>query len=140
MSVTIIYGDRSASVANATAEGNDLWFSLDDLRATTGWELKPQGACLGEVCVPIPAGRETDFIRADGNQFNLAALARQLNQPVVHDDAYAVWFFGEAVNARDSARQSLQAPDFTLPDLDGRLHSLSEYLGRKILLVFWASW
>jgi AhpC/TSA family len=140
MSVTIIYGDRSASVANATAEGNNLWLSLDDLRATTGWELKPQGACLGEVCVPIPAGRETDFIRADRNQFNLAALARQLNQPVVHDDAYAVWFFGEAVNARDNAMQSLQAPDFTLPDLDGRLHSLSEYRGRKILLVSWASW
>jgi hypothetical protein len=140
MSVTIIYGDRSASVANATAEGNNLWVSLDDLRATTGWELKPQGACLGEVCVPIPAGRETDFIRADRNQFNLAALARQLNQPVVHDDAYAVWFFGEAVNARDNAWQSLQAPDFTLPDLDGRLHSLSEYRGRKILLVSWASW
>jgi hypothetical protein len=140
MSVTIIYGDRSVSVANATAEGNDLWLSLSDLRATTGWELKPQGACLGEVCVPIPAGRETDFIRADRNQFNLTALARQLNQPVVHDDAYAVWFFGEAVNARGNAWQSLQAPDFTLPDLDGQLHSLSEYRGRKILLVSWASW
>jgi len=140
MSVTIIYGDRPVSVASATAEGNNLWLSLDDLRATTGWELKPQGVCLGEVCVPIPAGRETDFVRADGKQFNLTALAQQLNQPAVHDDAYAVWFFGEAGNARDHARQSLQAPDFTLPDLDGQLHSLSEYRGRKILLVSWASW
>jgi hypothetical protein len=140
MSVTIIYGDRPAAVASATAEGNNLWLSLDDLRATTGWELKPQGVCLGEVCVPIPAGRETDFVRTDGKQFNLTALARQLNQPAVHDDAYAVWFFGEAVNARDNAWQSLQAPDFTLPDVDGQWHSLSEYRGRKILLVSWASW
>ena len=140
MSVTIIYGDRPVSVASATAEGNNLWLSLDDLRATTGWELKPQGVCLGEVCVPIPAGREADFVGANGTQFNLAALARQLNQPAVHDDAYAVWFFGEAVNARDNAWQSLQAPDFTLPDLDGQWHSLSEYRGRKILLVSWASW
>jgi hypothetical protein len=71
---------------------------------------------------------------------NLAALARQRNQPTVHDDAYAVWCFGEAVNARDNAWQSLQAPDFTLPDLDGQWHALAEYRGRKILLVSWASW
>lgn len=140
MSVTIIYGGRPVSVANATAEGDNLWLSLDDLRATTGWELKPQGVCLGEVCVPIPAGREADFVRTDGNQFNLAALARQLNQPAVHDGAHAVWFFGEAASARNNALQSLQAPNFTLPDLDGKVHSLSAYRGKKILLVSWASW
>lgn len=139
MSVTIIYNDHPVSVAGATAEGNDLWLSLDDLRAATGWELKPQGVCLGEVCVPIPAGRGTEFVRAEGKQFNLAALALQLKQPVAHDDEYAVWFFGEA-NAGDNARQSLQAPDFTLPDLDGKSHSLSDYLGKKIFLVSWASW
>jgi hypothetical protein len=140
MAVTIIYGDRPVSVASATAEGNNLWLSLDDLRATTGWEFTPQGVCLGEVCVPIPAGRDADFVAADGKQFNLAALARLLHQPAVHDDAHAVWFFGEAASARNNVLQSLQAPDFTLPDLDGTWHSLSEYRGRKILLVSWASW
>jgi hypothetical protein len=140
MSVTIIYGDRPVLVTSATAEGNNLWLSLDDLRATIGWELKPQGACLGEICVPIPAGREADFVRTDGKQFNLAALARQLNQPVVPDDVHAVWSFGEVASAHNNALQSLQAPDFTLPDLDGKRHALSEYRGRKILLVSWASW
>ena len=140
MSVTIIYGDRPVSVASATAEGNNLWLSLDDLRAATGWELKPQGVCRGEVCVPIPAGRDADFVRADGTQFNLAALARQRNQPAVYDDAHAVWCFGEAASARNTAWQSLQAPDFTLPDVDGHWHTLSAYRGKKILLVSWASW
>jgi hypothetical protein len=140
MSVTIIYGDRPVSVASATAEGNNVWLSLDALRATTGWELKPQGVCRGEVCVPIPAGRDADFVGADGTQFNLATLARQLNQPAVHDDAHAVWLFGEAASAHNNALQSLQAPDFTLPDLEGTWQSLSDYRGRKILLVSWASW
>src|SRR5262245_22148235 len=113
MAVTILYGDRPVSVTNATAEGHNLWLSLDELRATTGWELHPQGLCRGEVCVPIPAGREADFVGADGTQFNLAALVRQLQQPAVHDDAHAVWCFGEAESRSNNALQSLQAPDFT---------------------------
>ena len=35
---------------------------------------------------------------------------------------------------------SLDAPDFSLPDLDGKMHSLSEHRGKKVLLVSWASW
>ena len=31
--------------------------------------------------------------------------------------------------------------DFTLPDVDGTNHSLSDYLGKKVILVnFWATW
>ena len=33
-----------------------------------------------------------------------------------------------------------EAPDFTLPDLEGRQHSLSDYRGRKVFLASWASW
>jgi len=92
------------------------------------------------VCVPIPTERAGDFLRAHGSQFNLAAFAGLLNQPAVHDDTHGVWFFAEAASSRSDALRSLQAPDFTLPDLDGTLHSLSAYRGKKILLVSWASW
>ena len=30
-----------------------------------------------------------------------------------------------------------QAPDFTLPDQDGRMHTLSEYRGQKVVLYFY---
>ena len=36
--------------------------------------------------------------------------------------------------------QGEQAPAFTLPDLDGKPHSLSDYRGKKVLLVAYASW
>ena len=41
---------------------------------------------------------------------------------------------------RTAALESLEAPDFTLPDLSGRPHSLVDYRGRKVLLATWASW
>jgi peroxiredoxin len=34
----------------------------------------------------------------------------------------------------------LDAPDFTLPDLTGAEHALSEHRGKKVLLATWASW
>jgi len=140
MPAEIIYGDRNTQVSGATAEGDNLWLDRTDLTKASGWELKPQGACKGEVCVPIPVAREAEFIRDSGRSFNLAALARLLGQPAVHDDKTAVWYFGEAAATRRATLASLQAPDFELPDLDGKMHRLSDYRGKKVLLAAWASW
>jgi len=41
---------------------------------------------------------------------------------------------------RAAALDSGEAPDFTLPDLDGKLHSLSDHRGKKVLLIAYASW
>jgi hypothetical protein len=134
--VTLLYGTRPPHRAAATPDGDHLWLSPDELRAGTGWELKPEGLCLADRCVRIP--RETGLVR-DG-KVNISAFAALLDQPVIRDTAHGVWSFGEAAPARRAAMQSLDAPDFTLPDLDGRLHSLSDYRGKKIFLVSWASW
>jgi peroxiredoxin len=33
-----------------------------------------------------------------------------------------------------------EAPDFTLTDLNGKEHKLSDYKGKEVMLVFWATW
>jgi hypothetical protein len=140
MATDIIYAGRVSQLGGAKAEGDNLWLSSADLTTASGWELKPEGACMGDVCIPIPPARAAEFVRDNGRSFNLAALARHLGQPVVHDDKNGAWYFGEAASTRRATLASLQAPDFELPDLDGKMHRLSDYRGKKVLLAAWASW
>jgi hypothetical protein len=139
MAVTLIYDDHASSITGEVGNGDDLWLSFADVTAATGWEHQPQGMCLGDWCVPLPASRTGEFVAPDG-RFNLAAFAHFIEQPVVHDDDAGVWLFGESAAARTQTLRSLDAPDFRLPDLDGNLHALSDYRGKKVLLLSWASW
>jgi len=138
MATTILTNNRTTQPAGARIEGGALLVPLSELESATGWDLKPEGACLGDRCVPLPAGRESEFVREGG--FDITALAGYLEQPVVHDAPSETWVIGEAAGDQYAALESLVAPDFTLPDLDGRMHSLSDYRGRKVFLASWASW
>jgi len=138
MPATIIYGAKTTSVNNARVDGDDLWLSSTDLAHSTGWELKPEGACLADRCIPIPAARSAEFLQP--GFFNLSALTRYLGQPSAHAKEHSIWSFCDAPSETESRLLSLKAPDFTLPDLDGNLHSLSDYRGKKVLLMSWASW
>ena len=50
----------------------------------------------------------------------------------------ATEYTGEAVSETKS--DSSLAPDFTVYDLEGNAHKLSDFLGKPVLLNFWASW
>ena len=136
--VTMVYEGSIVSAAAEPAD-EDLWLAPAALHASTGMELTAAGFCRGSICIAIPPERRTEFVRGDGD-LNLAALARLRGQAVVHDDERRVWAFGAPPEARAANRSSLEAPEFTLPDLDGRLHSLSDARGRKAVLIAWASW
>ena len=119
------------------ADGGALWLSTAELQELTGWELKPEGLCKVDACVPLPKGEEP-IVEAD--RVCVSRLWERLERPVLHDATRSAWFLGE--DAKDRARQlaSLEAPDFTLPDVEGKLHSLSDFRGKKVLLATWASW
>jgi len=135
--ITVIDEGTARDLA-ADADGEDLWVGASAL-AASAWEYKPAGLCRGELCVPVPARRDAELVRADG-AVNLAALARRRGQPVVHDDARTLWLFDQPGSTQHHLRASLAAPDFVLPDLDGHLHTLAAERGKKVLLVSWASW
>jgi hypothetical protein len=141
---TIIFDGKSTelSAASPFAQSQDLWVTLSDLTRATGFELKPQGVCRAELCFPIPPARTAEFVSKRGADtwFNLSAFARLLKQPVARDASFNAWYFGPRPASQNEFLSSLKAPDFTLPDMNGKLHSLADFRGKKVLIVTWASW
>jgi len=135
---TVVLDEDALRTVPADVDGDHLWVSAGDLHQA-GWELRAEGACRGTLCVPIPPARRADVLRADG-AMDLAALARLRGQAVVHDDARSVWVLGRTGEMLEHTRRSLEAPDFALPDMSGRVHRLAEHRGRKVVLASWASW
>ena len=134
--LTIIAPDKTSTVPGQA--GSELWLEADSLESATGWTLKPEGLCRGDTCVPIPRGRETQFL--DAGRINVSEFWQLLEQPIERSEDGDVWSLGEDAESRNEELRNLQAPDFTLPDFDGRLHSLHDFQRQKVLLITWASW
>ncbi len=101
--------------------------SAEEFASATGWEIKPEGACKAEVCVPL-----------GGLQgFDALAAAERLGMAVVGDQDAGLWAFGpESLGNR--ALVSAEAPELVLPDLEGNEFRLSTLRGQKVVLVAWA--
>jgi hypothetical protein len=136
--ITLLMDGRAAQTVAAQAEGEHLWLDAKNLESAAGWALKSQGLCQGDVCVPIPPGHQTEWVR-DG-QVNLAALWGHLGRPVMHDETGQAWVFGAGSEDRGERLHNLEASDFELPDLSGKLHRLSDHRGKRVFLTTWASW
>ena len=105
----------------------------ETLETATGWAITPEGACKGEICVPLP-----DEARVDGG---LAArvVAERLGMPVLRDETHGLTALGPAT-VTGRALETAEAPHLELPDADGNPFKLSSLLGKKVIFVAWASW
>jgi hypothetical protein len=110
-----------------------LEISGEQLKSRTGWDIKPQGACKGEICIPLPAP-----VTTLNGLIDLPKLAEKLNMPLMHDEAAGLWCLGPESGGK--ALTTAIAPDFELPDWQGHTFRLSSLRGKKVLLVAWASW
>jgi hypothetical protein len=109
----------------------------DEFASGTGWEIKPEGACKAEVCVPLDADATATATAGATDSFNALATAERLGMAVVEEEQAGLWAFGpESLGNR--ALVSAEAPDLVLPDLDGHEFRLSTLRGQKVVLVAWA--
>lgn len=119
---------------HTVAAHDGLWMSPADAAKVTGWTLKPEGMCRDDLCVPLPASA------LKPNEVDVEAFWKKLGGPVVGNDQGSVWALGAPADERNAALEGLLAPDFTLPDIDGKPRSLSQLRGKKVFLATWASW
>jgi hypothetical protein len=139
MPQTLLYGALETELAGASADRDRLWIPLDELERSTGWTAKPEGLCRDEACVPVPAARKADWF--DAGRLDFAAFAAHLGHAIARDEDRGIWSFGPpADRGAASGAGPVMAPDVRLPDLDGALHALSDYRGKKVLLYCWSSW
>jgi len=100
--------------------------------ALSGWELRPEGTCRGDRCVPVSR------LDANGPIVDVRAFAEALGMPVLHDAAHSVHVVGPESGGK--VLESAECPEIALPDLEGNDFALSSLRGRKVVLVAWASW
>ena len=142
MADVVLYADRTIEVEKTLADPNDLWIEPSELGRVNGFELKPEGACIDDICVPVNQDRDSEiFIRRNGLAwFNVTELADRVYQPYIADHESDVWSFGAVPARRSSFVDRAVAPDFALTDRSGKLVRLSDFRGKKVMLLTWASW
>jgi hypothetical protein len=136
-STTVLYQGKAITLSE-TGDGDGLLIRLEDLTRVNGFELKPEGACYEDMCIPM---NDELLVEQDGKEwFNLTALADLLGQPYVADKAASVWSFAEIPAKRESMMVNAIAPDFEVADRQGNVIRLADLKGKKALIVTWSSW
>ncbi len=99
----------------------------------TGWEIKPEGACKDDRCVPL-----SPPVRDAAGPIDVAAVTERLGMPIAHDETHGLWAIGPASGGR--VLESARMPDVVLPDFGDQPFDVATLRGRKVLLLAWASW
>jgi len=128
--------DGHARELQATLEAGRVRLPEAEVELALGWHLGAEGLCQGDTCIPV---RNSASLATDAG-LDLEELARLLGRPLALDAGAGAAALAESATDRTRALSSLEAPDFTLPDLAGTPHTLSEHRGKKVLLVAYASW
>ncbi len=131
-SATVLFGDNVVLLDKVRSVDQNLWVQSKDLPRINEFEVKPQGACRADVCIPLSKSLK------EGNWFNLTGFARKIGETVVADQN--VYSFGEIPVLRGGFYNSRIAPDFAVPDRKGKVVHLSDFRGKKALVITWASW
>ena len=136
---TVLFGDKTFVLERTLSEPG-LWVSPEDLTRISGFVIKPEGACLQELCVPLT--RDSQLLKtADGSEwFNLSAFADLMEQTYVVDRETNTWSFGDLPETRKAMLTGAQAPDFEILDRRGEVVRMSDFRGKKALIITWSSW
>ena len=131
-----VIDEHRATTVPATLSGTSVRLASDALESALGWHIEERGLCRNDTCLALT--RTGDLVNDSG--VDLTGLANLLERPLVLDVGERVAALAAPASERRRRLLALEAPDFRLPDIDGRMHSLVEQRGKKVLLLAHASW
>lgn len=137
--IVVLSREQAHVLQPAFVEDGHLWIKASDVQRVTGFLLKPEGLCAGQLCIPLP--KEPAWTKSVGEDVyvDASAFGEHLGQAVVRSEDGGVWSLGP-IPALKSPLLSGRAPDFELMDREGKSVRLSDFRGSKVLLLTWASW
>ena len=136
MTMITVLNEAGATQVEGEILGHSVFVAPSELEQVVGWVLKPEGLCRDDVCMPV-----SDRSAIVGDQgVDIAAVALLLGSETVIDHEGAVVAISVPAQKRLDGLVGRRAPEFTLPDLDGSPHSMSDYHGKRRLLVAFATW
>jgi thiol-disulfide isomerase/thioredoxin len=126
--IEVVLVDDGESRLMAERDGDRLLVPLADLAAATGWALKPEGLCQGDVCIPA---------RGLADPVDVRDFAAAVHRAVAVDAAEGM----VALAGSPAGQATGAAPDATVFDLDGNPVQLLDVApAGKRVLVAWSSW
>jgi thiol-disulfide isomerase/thioredoxin len=126
--IEVVIVDEGESTVTAQRDGDRLLLPLADVAAATGWTLKPEGLCQGDVCIPA---------RGLADPIDIRDFAGAIGRSVAVDADEAMVALGGA----PSQQARGDAPDAMVVDLDGNpVHLKDVAPSGKRVLVAWSSW
>ena len=141
-STTVLYQGKTITLSETglseSGKGEGLLIRPEDLGRVNGFEVKPEGICFKDLCIPM---KDHLLVKQGGRQwFDLTAFADLLGQPYVADKDAGVWSFAEIPAKRESMMVDAMAPEFEVIDRQGKVIRMADYKGKKALVVTWSSW
>ena len=132
----VINSNGITTNVEVVANFGEFAISLNDFASVTGWQLKPEGLCFADTCVPVTDSSAL----TNSTHIDLVEFALVTNQNIVVDQKHKIAALGERADSRSDAMATLVAPEFRLPDIHGKQVSFSDFNRRKRLLLAWSSW
>ena len=123
------------SIAGHWDEG-DPFVDPAEIKAVLGWEIKPEGLCKDDICIPVNHEQSINH----QERYNLRTVAHLTGHQTLISQELKTITIGQPASLRSSALRDKRAPDFILPDIEGVDRAFSDWAGKKRLLVAFSSW